>query len=80
MKPRYISLEDSPSPKTEYVQEFTNLYGGLNLRDADYRLKANESPEMKNLLWKDGTLRSRKGQRWLSSAAGPCAGESCTLR
>ena len=68
MKPRYISLKDSPSPKTEYVQEFGNLYGGLNLRDADYRLKANESPEMKNLLWRDGMLRSRKGQRWLSSA------------
>ena len=68
MKPRYISLKDSPSPKTEYVQEFTNLYGGLNLRDADCRLKANESPEMKNLLWKDGMLRSRKGQRWLSSS------------
>ncbi|MBR0391003.1 MAG: hypothetical protein IJK38_01635, partial [Oscillospiraceae bacterium] len=69
MKPHYISLKDSPSPKSEYVQEFGNLTGGLNLRDADYRLKANESPEMKNLLWRDGMLRSRKGQRWLSSAA-----------
>ncbi len=68
MKPHYISLKDSPSPKSEYVQEFGNLFGGLNLRDADYRLKANESPEMKNLLWRDGMLRSRKGQRWLSSA------------
>ncbi len=68
MKPHYISLKDSPSPKREYVQEFDNLCGGLNLRDADYRLKANESPEMKNLLWRDGMLRSRKGQRWLSSA------------
>ena len=68
MKPHYISLKDSPSPKSEYVQEFGNLTGGLNLRDADYRLRANESPEMKNLLWRDGMLRSRKGQRWLSSA------------
>ncbi len=68
MKPKYISLKDSPSPKSEFVQEFGNLYGGLNLRDADYRLKANESTEMKNLLWRDGMLRSRKGQRWLSSA------------
>ena len=68
MKPHYISLKDSPSPKTEYVQEFGNLFGGLNLKDADYRLKANESPEMKNLLWRNGMLCSRKGQRWLSSA------------
>ena len=67
MKPHYISLKESPSPKTEYVQEFGNLYGGLSLKDADYRLKANESPEMKNLLWRNGMLCSRKGQRWLSS-------------
>ena len=67
MKPHYISLKDSPSPKSEYVQSFDNLYGGLNLKDADYRLKANESPEMKNLLWRNGMLSSRKGQRWLSS-------------
>ena len=56
------------SPKREYSLEFSNLCGGMNLRDPDYRLKANESPEMKNLLWRDGMLRSRKGQRWLSSA------------
>ena len=68
MKPRYISLKDSPSPKTEYSIGFDSLSGGLNLRDADYRLKPNESPEMKNLLWRDGMLRSRKGQRWLNSA------------
>ena len=67
MKPKYISLKDSPSPKTEYSIVFDSLSGGLNLRDADYRLKPNESPEMKNLLWRDGMLRSRKGQRWLSS-------------
>ena len=67
MKPHYTSLKESPSPKTEYAQSFDNLYGGLNLKDADYRLKANESPEMINLLWRDGMLRSRKGQRWLSS-------------
>ena len=67
MKPHYIGLKDSPSPKAEYVQEFGNLTGGLNLKDADYRLKASESPEMKNLLWRNGMLCSRKGQRWLSS-------------
>ena len=58
----------SVSPKSEYTQEFTKLCGGINLRDPDYRMKPGESPEMQNLLWRDGMLRSRFGQRWLSSA------------
>ena len=55
------------TPSREYTLEFTNLCGGINLRDPDYRMKANESPEMQNLLWRDGMLRSRFGQSRLSS-------------
>ena len=55
------------TPNREYSAAFSNLCGGINLRDPDYRMKASESPEMKNLIWQDGMLRSRKGQRWLSS-------------
>ena len=45
--------------------DYSCLNGGINLWDPDYRLKNNESPEMKNLLWRNGMLCSRKGQRYL---------------
>lgn len=45
--------------------DFNTLAGGLNLRELDYRLSPNESPEMKNLMWRDGALNCRDGQRWL---------------
>ena len=67
MQPRYTSLRDSPAPKKEYVLDYSNLCGGINLWDPDYRLKPNESPEMKNLLWRNGMLCSRKGQVYLNS-------------
>ena len=65
MNPRYTSLKDAPSPKKEYVLDYSNLCGGINLWDPDYRLKSSESPEMKNLLWRNGMLCSRKGQYYL---------------
>ena len=69
MKPHYASLKDSPSPKREYTLEFTNLTGGLNLWELDYRLRRSESPEMKNLIWREGTLNCRDGQIWLDDTA-----------
>ncbi len=42
------------------------LNGGLNLSELEYRLKLNESPAMKNLLWREGVLCSRDGQEWVS--------------
>lgn len=62
MKLNKISV---PSPKKEYVISFDNLAGGINLRDLDVKLPSSESPEMKNLIWKDGALNSRDGQIWL---------------
>ena len=44
---------------------YGNLAGGLNIWELDYRLRANESPDMKNLVWKDGCLNSRNGQVWV---------------
>ncbi len=55
-------------PKREYVLDYSNLCGGLNLKDLESRLKPTESPEMKNLLWRNGMLCSRKGQCFLSDA------------
>lgn len=60
-----ISMRYMPSPKREYSMSYGNLAGGLNIFELDYRLKVNESPDMKNLVWKDGCLNSRNGQVWV---------------
>ena len=55
-----------PDAKTEYTVNFSSLGGGLNIRDLDYRLKNDESPEMMNLMWRNGVLNGRYGQVWVS--------------
>ena len=57
-----VKLGSLPTPPKEYVIEFPRLDGGLNTWELDYRLDADESPEMKNLWWQDGALCSRDGQ------------------
>lgn len=53
----------SISPKKEYALEISRFNGGANLSLPQNSLKANESPDMKNLLWLGGLLRARYGQR-----------------
>lgn len=54
-----------PNPAQLHTIDFERLDGGLNIFNLDYRLKPSESPDMKNLRWKDGTLSSRKGQQFV---------------
>ena len=61
------NIRSLPSPPREYVIEFPRLDGGLNTWELDYRLDADESPEMKNLWWQDGALCCRDGQVRLSA-------------
>lgn len=72
----YLNMAHMPDPKTEYTVNFTELNGGLNLSELDFRLKNTESPAMRNLLWRDGVLCSRDGQGWLvndeSKGVGHC--------
>lgn len=63
-KTNYVSLSYMPSPRQENIIGFPRLDGGLNLWELDYRLNVNESPDMKNVWWKDGVLCSRTGQEW----------------
>lgn len=56
----------SPTPKKEYSCSFPELSGGINLWELDYRLRADESPEMENLMWREGALNCRDGQLWLT--------------
>ena len=74
-----VDLSAMPSPPREYTVDFPRLDGGLNTWDLSYRLDANESPEMKNLWWKNGALCSRDGQIYISGetiGAGRTAYES----
>ena len=64
-------------PNKEYVLKYENFRGGLNLRDAEEDLAPNESPEMKNLLWRNGVLSSRRGLTYLNSAATRGTGLAC---
>lgn len=62
----YVNLTRLPTPKQERAVTFDKLTGGLNLYAPDYQLKRNESPDMENMLWKNGVLCSRYGQSYTS--------------
>ena len=57
-----VKLNAMPSAPKEYVVDFPRLDGGLNNRERDYRLRTDESPDMKNLWWQDGARCCRDGQ------------------
>jgi hypothetical protein len=62
-----INLSKTPSFPQTYSSAFGPLTGGLNLRDLGYLLENNESPNMKNLMWINGLLQCRPGQRKVAS-------------
>lgn len=72
----YIDLDKYPSASKTYTLNFPELSGGLNLRELEYRMPANQSPDMCNLWWQDGLLQCRDGQVYLDSD-GPGVGYTC---
>jgi hypothetical protein len=54
-----------PSHKSESVINLDTLIGGLNTYELPYRLGVNETPDIANLLWRDGALGGRPSQAWL---------------
>ena len=66
--PRYnINLYYAPDQKYERNLMMENFSGGLNLYDLPYNLSMNESPEMQNLNWHDGSLSCRDGQKYINT-------------
>ena len=65
----YVNLKHMPKPATEYVVNFRELNGGLNLSELEHRLTSKESPAMRNLIWREGVLCSRDGQEWVTDVA-----------
>ena len=72
-----ISLSSYPSVNPTYTVSFPKLSGGLNLKELDYRLEADESPEMRNLWWQDGVLQCRDGQVYVSDDSSLGKGITC---
>jgi len=72
-----VSLNNYPAYSKTYVVDFPKLNGGLNIRELNYRLEVNQSPNMKNLWWQDGVLQCRDGQRYLSDATTLGTGWTC---
>jgi len=59
-----------PAPAKTYCISVDRLDGGLNLFEEESRLDINQTSDMKNLIWRDGALASRKGQRMVCRPAG----------
>lgn len=74
-----INLNNYPSVSKTYAVDFPKLSGGLNLRDLDYRLETDESPEMRNLWWQNGVLQCRDGQVLLTAGPDGATGFACTV-
>ena len=72
-----VNLKKMPKESKTYVVDFPKLDGGLNIRELNYRLEVNESPNMKNLWWQDGVLQCRDGQTFLSDSELLGAGYAC---
>lgn len=60
-------------PPVERSVDVSTLSGGLNLWELDYKIDLNQSPDLLNVYWKDGSLSSRPGQEYVDYTPG--AGE-----
>ncbi|MDD6188840.1 MAG: hypothetical protein PUB32_04595 [Clostridiales bacterium] len=65
-----VKLSSLPSPAKTCCISLDRLDGGLNLFEEESRLETDQSPEMKNLIWRDGALASRRGQRLICELEG----------
>lgn len=65
---RPVTFNVSNPPKI-YSLDVSRLDGGLNTWELDYRISANQSPDMLNMYWVDGALGSRPGQDYLMEPA-----------
>lgn len=64
-----MRITNIPSRHPTKLIDFQRLDGGLNTWELDYRLKGNQSPNMKNLWWQDGVLQCRDGQVYAYEAS-----------
>lgn len=63
----YVDLSKLPSPPKKYQATLGSLYGGLNTARIPSEVGSSQCPELLNVLWRDGVLRSREGQELMQS-------------
>lgn len=61
----YVNLSNLPSAPKKYQVALGALYGGLNTSRLPSEIGSSQCPELLNVLWRDGVLRSRQGQAHL---------------
>lgn len=61
----YVDLSDLPSAPKKYQVALGTLYGGLNTARIPSEVGSSQCPELLNVVWRDGVLRSRQGQEYL---------------
>jgi hypothetical protein len=66
LRPSYNTWHGQRGPVKENILDLSRLDGGMNTWELDYRIEANQSPDMENMHWVDGALGSRKGQAYLN--------------
>jgi hypothetical protein len=64
-----VKLSKMPDPRTVSSVSLGSLYGGLNLRSDPTEVGSSQSPDMLNMLYKEGVLRPRGGQETVVSGA-----------
>lgn len=69
MRPVFNTKFGIPGPPKDKILDISRLDGGMNTWELDYRIDANQSPDMENMYWVDGALGSRKGQEYLNETA-----------
>lgn len=72
-----VKLSSMPDIRARKIVLLDRLDGGLNICDLDYRLPANQSPDMLNMWWDNGVLGCRDGQVWIKSGETEGKGYTC---
>lgn len=63
----FVKLGSMPKQPSVKVNTISSLAGGLNIHDIPWQIREDQSPEMKNMWWDDGALRSRPAQITLNN-------------
>jgi len=70
----WVNLSNLPSPKKVYQTYYRDLSGGLSTKRLPSEIADNQCSELKNMLWENGVLRSRRGMERLPLPTDPQEG------
>ena len=65
----FIKTSSMPNPPKARANIIPSLSGGINIHDIPWQVQPNQSPDMRNMWWEDGALRSRLSQVTINNGA-----------